>query len=77
MIDVCELIRDELKRQNRPKCWLADKIKHDRSSLCKMLNNHNYLPSSLIHKISMALNHDFFMDLSDGLNGKKKQTETD
>jgi hypothetical protein len=71
MINICELIKEELKNQQRSISWLAGKIGCEKSGLAKLLK-HNYMSSDLIYKISVALKHDFFMELSGALYVDKK-----
>ena len=68
--NICELIKEELKNQDRSIAWLAKKIHQDHSGLCKKLRT-DHITTDLLKKINKALNHDFFSDLS---NEDKKDT---
>jgi len=65
-LDLGELIRQELKEQDRPIAWLAKKIPCDRANLHKMLQQH-FIHSYIVYRISQILKYDFFKHYSASL----------
>lgn len=63
MHHIGKLISDELVRQERTPAWLASKIGCDRTNAYKILKRAS-IDTFLLERISKALNHDFFLDLS-------------
>ena len=63
MHHIGKLISDELMRQERTPAWLASKIGCDRTNAYKILKRAR-IDTVLLERISKALNHDFFLDLS-------------
>jgi hypothetical protein len=63
-IHIGELIRSKLEEKERSVTWLAKKVYHDPSSLCKLLKRNN-IDTELLLQISLILNYDFFVYYSD------------
>lgn len=57
------MIKRELKAQGRSVSWLARTIMMERSSIYKIFER-NSLDVALLIKISVVMDHDFFMDVS-------------
>ncbi len=60
------LIRKELKSKGLTAAWLAEQIPCDRSNIYNIFKR-NDINSSLLQRISVLLEHDFFADLSESL----------
>lgn len=58
------MVKRELKTQGRTVVWLARTINMERSSIYKMFER-NTLDVSLLIRISLVMDHDFFQDISD------------
>ncbi|MBQ8361007.1 MAG: XRE family transcriptional regulator [Bacteroidaceae bacterium] len=67
MKDIGELIKEELIRQERSVSWLARKLSCDRSNIYRIFQKQS-IDTSVLKRISIILNHDFFVDLSNELN---------
>lgn len=67
MIHVGDLIRDELVSQGRSVQWLADKLCMDRTNMYRILKK-PYIDSCFLYRISLFLNHNFFLDLADDVH---------
>lgn len=65
-IHIGNLIRDELRRQNRTNAWLADQIGMTPRHLQKIFNKSS-LDTQLLFTISRALRTDLFKVYSDAL----------
>ena len=72
-INICNLIMQKLKEEERSIAWLARKVGCDKDNLSKMLkkNNHDILPD-LLFRISEALKEDFFACYSQKLQERNK-----
>lgn len=57
------MIKRELKAQGRSVVWLAQTINMERTSIYKIFER-NSLDVGLLVRISLAMNHDFFLDVS-------------
>ena len=57
------MIKKELKAQGRTVVWLARTINMERSSIYKIFDR-NSIDVSLLIRISLVMNHDFFQDVS-------------
>lgn len=57
------MVKRELKAQGRTVVWLARTINMERSSIYKMFER-NTLDVSLLIRISLVMDHDFFQDIS-------------
>ena len=66
-IHIGEEIRQQLKAQERSIAWLAGKVNHDSSNLCKLLKC-SHIPTELLYHISVALSKDFFAQYSQQLS---------
>lgn len=62
-------IKDVLKQQRRSAAWLAAEIFVTRTHIYKILSKES-IDSQLLMRISKALGHDFFADLSRNLDSK-------
>ena len=69
------MIEDELRRQDKTVAWLARSICHERSSVYKIFSRKS-VDVYLLLKISVLLNHDFFLDISSAINSRKVASET-
>lgn len=74
-IHVGRMIEDELRRQDKTVSWLARSICHERSSIYKIFSRRS-VDVYLLLKISVLLNHDFFLDISSAINSRKVAQET-
>ena len=63
-IHLGNMVKRELKAQGRTVVWLARTINMERSSIYKMFER-NTLDVSLLIRISLVMDHDFFQDISD------------
>ena len=61
-VHIGSLIGNELKRQRRPAAWLAQEICCDRTNVYKILRKGS-IDTELLCRISVALEHDFFVEL--------------
>lgn len=61
-----ELIKEELERQERSVSWLARKLSCDRSNVYRIFQKQS-IDTFILRRISLILNHDFFVDLSEEL----------
>ena len=62
-IHLGNMIKRELKAQGRSVSWLARTIHMERSSIYKIFER-NSLDVGLLIRISIVMDHDFFMDVS-------------
>ena len=69
------MIEDELRRQDKTVAWLARSICHERSSVYKIFSRKS-VDVYLLLKISVLLNHDFFLDISSAINSRIVASET-
>jgi len=70
MEPIGQLIKEELVAQERSVSWFARKLCIDRSNVYRLFQK-NSLDTSLLTRISLVLNKDFFMILSDDINKKQ------
>lgn len=70
VIHVGQMIEAELRRQDKTVSWLARSICHERSSIYKIFSRKS-LDVYLLLRISVLLNHDFFLDISSAINDRK------
>ena len=70
VIHVGRMIEAELRRQDRTVSWLARSICHERSSIYKIFSRKS-VDVYLLLRISILLNHDFFLDISSAINSRK------
>lgn len=64
------MIEAELRRQDKSVSWLARSICHERSSIYKIFSRRS-VDVYLLLRISVLLNHDFFLDISSAINSRK------
>lgn len=64
MEPIGQLIKDELTAQERSMAWFARKLCLDRSNVYRLFQK-NSIDTSLLMRISLVLNKDFFSLLSD------------
>lgn len=62
-------IRVRLRKDGRSVAWFADQICVTRTHAYKIFDRPD-MDTDLLFRISRALNHDFFSDLSDEIQGK-------
>lgn len=70
MEPIGQLIKEELTAQERSVSWFARKLSIDRSNIYRLFQK-NSIDTSLLTRISLVLNKDFFMLLSDNLQKKR------
>lgn len=70
MKTIGELIKEELKRQERSISWFARQLSCDRSNVYRILQK-NSIDTNMLARISGILNHNFFEDLSRNMSEKK------
>lgn len=66
-IHIGGMIDSVLKQQGRKHSWLAQQICTDSSNIAKILKK-EHVDTGLLMRISTALNHDFFADISHSMN---------
>jgi len=70
-----KLIRDKIEEKGYSKGWLASEIGCCRTNIYKILNKPS-MDTAMLQKISLALNRNFFEELSDccrkSINAQKK-----
>lgn len=62
-ISVGEMIRDELRRQERGVSWFARRLSCDRTNVYRIFGKES-IDTNLLLRISAILQHDFFDDIS-------------
>ena len=62
-----ELIKEELEHQERSVSWLARKLACDRSNIYRIFQKQS-IDTSVLRHISIILNRNFFLDLSEDLD---------
>ncbi|MDE6317141.1 MAG: XRE family transcriptional regulator [Muribaculaceae bacterium] len=67
MVHIGKAIEAEMRRQERTPSWLARKINCERTNVYYIFSQASINTDMLI-RISRALNHDFFQDLSQSLS---------
>lgn len=67
MIHIGQLIEEELRRQERTPAWLARKINCGRTNIYYIFSQQS-INTDLLLRVSKALHHDFFRDLSADVN---------
>ena len=63
MIHVGSMVKQELRKQRTSVSWLSRKLHMERSGVYKMLHRKS-LDIGILIEISVALDHDFFADIS-------------
>ena len=66
-ISVGNLIKQELKRQERSVVWFANHLACDRTNIYRILAKDS-IDTNLLIRISKVLNHNFFNDLAAYVN---------
>ena len=74
-IHLGSLVKQELLKQEKSVFWLSEAIKVERSGIYKLFRRKN-ISMQLLLKISIALNHDFFEDISEALKNSKLESES-
>lgn len=64
MIHIGQLIKMELEAQERTPTWLAKKINCDRTNIYRIFARES-IDTALLARISIALNRNFFAELSE------------
>ena len=64
---VGSLVRAELSRQNQTVTWLAEQLGIQRTNCYRILNAES-VHTSVLEKLSVTLQHDFFADYSSHMN---------
>lgn len=72
MPSIGELIRAELKSQERSVSWLARKLSCDRSSVYRLFQKQS-IDTAVLWRISLLLHHNFFEDLACNFSAKKER----
>ena len=77
-MNICREIRQQLKKQKRSVAWLAKEVGCDASNLFKQLNceknKQSKLPTTLLYRISVAMDEDFFAHFSQQLYRNKRKS---
>ena len=68
MVHIGMMIELELRAQERTVSWLARKLCCNRQNVYDIFRRES-IDTSLLSRISAALGHDFFKDLSDDIQG--------
>lgn len=68
MVHIGMMIELELRAQERTVSWLARKLCCNRQNVYDIFRRES-IDTSLLSRISAALGHDFFKDLSDDIKG--------
>lgn len=71
-LNIGQLIKDELERQERSVSWFARKLYCDRSNVYKIFKR-STIDTELLIRISGILNHDFFSDYVSIVTDNMKQ----
>ncbi|MDE6528007.1 MAG: hypothetical protein K2L78_03050 [Muribaculaceae bacterium] len=73
-VHIGSLIGSELRRQRRPAAWLAQEICCDRTNVYKILRKGS-IDTELLCRISVALEHDFFIEFQHACGFLKKHNQ--
>ena len=74
MAHIGQLIREELKQKGRTVTWLAKAINCDRTNIYNIFARES-IDTSLLTRISKALNRNFFEILTEELNSDPKASK--
>lgn len=74
MEPIGQLIKEELTAQERSVLWFARKLCIDRSNVYRLFQK-NSIDTSLLTRISLVLNKDFFLMLSDNMHKKQSSQQ--
>lgn len=66
MVNIGQIIKEELERQERTVSWLARKLNCTRAAVYRIFSK-NSIDTQLLCKISEILHRDFFSDLSNDI----------
>ena len=69
MLHIGNRIKEVLTSKGESVNWLAERISCERSNVYNLFRRQN-IGVDLLFKISLALDHDFFLDLSNDLKTK-------
>lgn len=69
-VHIGSLIGNELRRQRRPAAWLAQEICCNRTNVYKILRKGS-IDTELLCRISVALDHDFFIEFQQACGFKQ------
>lgn len=68
------LIKEELERQERSISWFARKFSCDRSTVYRLFQRET-IDTGVLTRISLILRHDFFADLSAGVEERQSSQD--
>lgn len=71
MKTIGELIKEELKTQERSVTWFARKLSCDRSNIYRLFQKHS-IETDLLIRISVILNRDFSSEISSIIRQKQQ-----
>ena len=71
MKPIGELIKEELKRQERSVSWFARQLCCDRSNVYRIFQK-NSIDTNILTRISIILHRNFFKELAEDINQKEK-----
>ena len=71
MKPIGELIKEELKRQERSVSWFARQLCCDRSNVYRIFQK-NSIDTNILTRISIILHRNFFKELAEEINQKEK-----
>lgn len=72
MLHIGKIIEKEMHRQERTPAWLARKINCQRTNIYYIFSQPS-IHTDVLARISKALDHDFFRDLSDDFQSRDDQ----
>ncbi len=68
------LIKEEFERQERSISWFARKLSCDRSNVYRLFQRET-IDTGVLTRISLILHHDFFADLSAGVEERRSSQD--
>jgi len=68
-MDIGKRIKEVLDKQGRSASWLAEQIPCERSNIYSIFHRRS-VSTDLLFAISSVLNHDFFKEISEELQGR-------
>ena len=71
---ICEIIKEELKVQERSITWFANKLSVDRTSVYRLFRK-NSIDTELLMRISVILNRNFFEELGSEFINKQNSPQ--
>ncbi len=66
-------IKEVMEEQGRSASWLASKIPCERTNMYDVFKRKD-LSVGLLYKVSVILDHDFFLEISDELRNSQRET---